>query len=570
MRKFGYGLFLILFAGFLDYCAYRFYLHGCRKPGTITQGDYFLIPGADPLLSKRLGLFGMDPAKQSSFLRFPKRKKPGILRIGCLGDSFTYGAEVDEHNDFPTLLQELFDRRGKGRVEVLNFGFGGQGFPQAFLVWKTLARQYDLDRILLGPGAFYDARANTFSHAQELLPFYIHSRFILDRGKTRLIDVPGTDLEETFDRYNSFIPSWDVLRYDARPPAFIKALLPAGRTMKNPFYYHRGALAEEAERIYAGLLGEMADDGKPIILVHPEERIRRCAADLRRPNLRSFPDPVPVGRPFPYRMPAYHNSPTANRLLAEYFLAILTGKTDGGSDVIETRNIALKDLPAGPSAGPRKALKDFASVEITDGRAVVGGLYSHLGSRKITRIGSWDFPAEALLGIAVERKNLFDSAFLALDFPLTDGMELTLHRPTGVGSLLGKVRTLVPGMFGLVEVPHSNFYWEDASLGRSAPALYLSFTGFGLPLGSSGEKVELRLDGRRILSGRLSNDAMISLIPDLKPGPGCTLVRLAPSPSGRMAPARAEGGFFIRFAKGAEQIAVPVARWSRQRVRWRF
>ena len=72
MRKFGYGLFLILFAGFLDYCAYRFYLHGCRKPGTITQGDYFLIPGADPLLSKRLGLFGMDPAKKSSFLRLSK------------------------------------------------------------------------------------------------------------------------------------------------------------------------------------------------------------------------------------------------------------------------------------------------------------------------------------------------------------------------------------------------------------------------------------------------------------------------------------------------------------------
>lgn len=51
-------------------------------------------------------------------------KAPGVTRVLCLGDSFTYGDYVDDDETFPSSLQALFDEK-RMPVEVVNGGVGG-------------------------------------------------------------------------------------------------------------------------------------------------------------------------------------------------------------------------------------------------------------------------------------------------------------------------------------------------------------------------------------------------------------------------------------------------------------
>jgi len=64
------------------------------------------VPGSerlDPQLITRVGHF-LNPMP-NHFLTYPDRKEPGVYRIGCFGDSFTYGAEVEPPWDYPAQLQ---------------------------------------------------------------------------------------------------------------------------------------------------------------------------------------------------------------------------------------------------------------------------------------------------------------------------------------------------------------------------------------------------------------------------------------------------------------------------------
>ena len=72
--------------------------------------------------------------KKSSFVHFSKQKPMSIRRVCAFGDSFTYGEEVAEDDDFPTILQDLFERRGYTDIQVLNFGNGWYGFHQTYLM----------------------------------------------------------------------------------------------------------------------------------------------------------------------------------------------------------------------------------------------------------------------------------------------------------------------------------------------------------------------------------------------------------------------------------------------------
>lgn len=68
--------------------------------------------------------YQIEAAKQRSQYSFTL---PDAVRIMCLGDSHTEGAEAPEGQSYPDALQRLLDANCAGRKsEVLNFGFSGR------------------------------------------------------------------------------------------------------------------------------------------------------------------------------------------------------------------------------------------------------------------------------------------------------------------------------------------------------------------------------------------------------------------------------------------------------------
>lgn len=57
--------------------------------------------------------------------RLPSPKPPGVLRVVALGDSFTQGYGVAEHDAWPRRLEAVLDARGGARHEVVNLGVPG-------------------------------------------------------------------------------------------------------------------------------------------------------------------------------------------------------------------------------------------------------------------------------------------------------------------------------------------------------------------------------------------------------------------------------------------------------------
>ncbi|MFT7678575.1 MAG: hypothetical protein ACI8QC_002568 [Planctomycetota bacterium] len=54
--------------------------------------------------------------------------EPGRLRVVCVGDSFTFGSEVEDTHSWPARLEAA-----DASIEALNFGVGGYGTDQALL-----------------------------------------------------------------------------------------------------------------------------------------------------------------------------------------------------------------------------------------------------------------------------------------------------------------------------------------------------------------------------------------------------------------------------------------------------
>jgi lysophospholipase L1-like esterase len=59
----------------------------------------------------------------------PGPRRPGVLRVAVLGDSFTEGQGVKERDAYPRVLERALNAPRKGEWEVLNFGRRGANFP---------------------------------------------------------------------------------------------------------------------------------------------------------------------------------------------------------------------------------------------------------------------------------------------------------------------------------------------------------------------------------------------------------------------------------------------------------
>jgi hypothetical protein len=379
-------------------------LQETNKPRADDVWEPELLPAAT---IRKLG--SVYNVQESWFGNFPKDKRPGVIRIGAFGDSFTHGDEVDRKSDFPAQLAMLMKEAGAADVEVLNFGNSWYGFGQTYMMWEEVGRAYNLDYILLGPMSFFADRDTRFNHTGGLNPYYLHSRFVLDGDGIRRVDVQGETHSERFGRYHGFIPRWDYLRYDRNDPPFLAALLPNGRTLENPFYYRSETERAEATEIYRRLLQKMKMSRVPTILGiyfwfndvwQATSRLgdeQFCITEFDRPTR------------FPYLAPGSHNSPSGNLFLAHQYLSALLGRP------IEAPLMTTSDLDQVElvSSGESE-LSSYDAARIVIG-SVEAGRFVALGgadggSEDFLKAGGFN----ALLAVKAPAHSMLDGLIVAL------------------------------------------------------------------------------------------------------------------------------------------------------------
>ena len=69
---------------------------------------------------------------------FADAKAPGVIRIVCLGDSSTFGMQVEEADTYPRLLAARLEEAAPGKFEVINLGVPGYSSRQGL---EQLQRQ---------------------------------------------------------------------------------------------------------------------------------------------------------------------------------------------------------------------------------------------------------------------------------------------------------------------------------------------------------------------------------------------------------------------------------------------
>lgn len=128
--------------------------------------------------SNSRGLRGMQ--------EYADEKPAGVTRIVVLGDSFTFGEEVEDHETFSFHLQQLIPNS-----EVLNLGIHGYGHDQMLLYLQEEGVRYRPDIVLLGfmPD---DMERNVLSFRD-----YAKPHFGLNGGRLELLTGPIPRPEET-------------------------------------------------------------------------------------------------------------------------------------------------------------------------------------------------------------------------------------------------------------------------------------------------------------------------------------------------------------------------------------
>lgn len=94
-----------------------------------------------------LRIFGVEYRTNNFGFRdreFNEKKKDGVLRIACVGDSVTFGYGMPAEKTFPKLLEKKLSDNGIS-AEVMNLGFPGNDVYGNRRVTETIALQFSPD-----------------------------------------------------------------------------------------------------------------------------------------------------------------------------------------------------------------------------------------------------------------------------------------------------------------------------------------------------------------------------------------------------------------------------------------
>ncbi|MCG8459707.1 MAG: hypothetical protein MI919_25785, partial [Holophagales bacterium] len=344
----GFVLLLIATVAVLAYALfYRPYvaeLRQMRQPEGEVPGP---VAHVDPEVVRQVGWLSTRRNDRSgAFTRFEPAKGAGQVRICVFGSSLAYGTEVDGEHDFPSLLQDLFERRGFANVEVLNFGVEGYGFHQIYLLWEHLWQRFHCDYSLIFPGRFLPVRDTSFSYSPFTHPYQLHARFVADGEGLRLLEVEGQTHAERFARFHAFLPSWRYLRYERLAPMALRSVAGRQQEVRNPFYHTSESAREEAFTTYRRLMRRMVESGARLVFASHREDDAELARELEAPNWVAFW--IEQRKSFPYLAPMGHNSPWGNASIAEQYFARLV---ESGPPILHALELRATGEPGGGPLG---------------------------------------------------------------------------------------------------------------------------------------------------------------------------------------------------------------------------
>jgi hypothetical protein len=541
-----------------DYAAYRSYLADLRESTARRAGDLKHLeppPGMSAEEVVRVGWVWTD--KKSCFVHDEEEKPPGVVRIGCFGGSFVYGAEVDEEGDYPAALERVFHEKGFPEVEVLNFGNPWYGCQQAFMLWDSVGRRYDLDCVVLGPGSFTLERDLRFNHAAEQRMYTLHSRYVLDGNDVRRIDLVGDKRPERIDAYYRFLQPLRYLRYDRQPPTFLRCLLGKGRTIANPFYYDPRSELEEAEEIWKRLLPRIPRSGTPLLIVEIEGNL---VASLRRLGENTAAIALQWAG-FPYRTPENHYNVAGNRLLAGLVFNLLTGRASGFIETFRTTNVEAGESAL--SSVGQQPLDSYRKVAISTDEQEGLGLFGVVQRGVLVQVvrSFRECNAQALLALSAH-SSLLDALFLRLPFDLDPKARLVLFaEATGESIEFGRIETPFPGLpIRVADLSDALVGPVTFHAGRDALRGVLTKPlAERLPWLAARGRVMLRLGELELARAEFGSDRQLFLTPRQRP------IAIRAKEADPFAGSEPEAHGTLTLAlEGAngEELRVPFGRWS--------
>jgi len=83
---------------------------------------------------------------------FRAQKRLGEIRIACVGDSWTFGMNVDQDRTYPARLDALLRAGGRQNVDVMNFGILGFSSFQGLELLKSRVLDLQPDVVVIGFG----------------------------------------------------------------------------------------------------------------------------------------------------------------------------------------------------------------------------------------------------------------------------------------------------------------------------------------------------------------------------------------------------------------------------------
>jgi len=204
------------------------------------------------------------------------------------------------------------------------------------------------------------------------------------------------------------VPPWRYLRFDRRPPAFLRAWLGPNRTIRNPFYYRHDSGVDEAFETHRRLVARFADAGIPILLwdadgVLPTSDQASASLAVRQPFRE---------KTFLYLAPGDHFSRWGHRLLAEETAHVF------GVDGSPLADVEVRDLDPPLRGSARDAPGAYREAAVAlDGLPVARFFDYHRGSMMPGRLAGLPDDVRGLLAVPLPGKSIVDALFL----PLRDG-----------------------------------------------------------------------------------------------------------------------------------------------------
>lgn len=236
----------------------------------------------------------------------PKNK----VRILIIGDSFSFGTDVNDNETFPYYLQKMLPN-----TEIINMGVAGYGNDQMLIYLKNTGIKYKPDIVILG--AILGDMIRNLQNFRD----YSKPKFIQKNNDLVLTNIPVAKPEE-------------ILRYDWLRPRIIDLY----SMIKFQYQSSTGQLGKEAELITKPILSEIVRicdsiQALPVFVFIPtddqiRDSIQNISFDKAVLSLYKIDDKVKYFSTLPYFRsankkgekikPTYsgHWNPEANHLIA--------------------------------------------------------------------------------------------------------------------------------------------------------------------------------------------------------------------------------------------------------------